>query len=225
LSLLSKLLKNTIQWAVWLDPDAGWMPRRIDRYTIRDNRSCRERGDCELVFLQRYEHIELVEAAEDVWFPVAAEETVFIPQLGDPTELVTAAKRFITIDRSTLRVNQALANGSLALAWPANTFVVDEVAGTGYHLGESAEKLIEVDIEKVRAQARADDSIELFPASSASPGRAASVVGPGGDLALQPNNPGRIREVHVWWIGIGCSLGLLCTLALIHRFHRGSGTR
>lgn len=225
LSLRNKVLNDQVHWAVWLDPGAGWMPRRIERYFIKDTADCRAGGNCELAFMRRYEHIELVEPASGVWFPVSAEESTLVPQVGDPSELVMVSKRYITIDPATLQVNQPPPPDRLKLDWPAGTVVSDEIAGTAYHIGENAEKLIEVELKRVVEQAKADPKMELFQAS-------AGAVEPAHGIGTEDQTtgstsdppPGRSRGSRPWWlgVGIGCALGLISTLALIHKRHRGN---
>jgi hypothetical protein len=207
-------------FSVWLDPDAGWMPRRIERSFINDAPEAGSAGRSRLVLLRRYEHIQLLEAAPGAWFPIAAEESELIPNPADPAKLVMIMKRYVTVDPATLRVNELIPADHFNLEWPARTVVADQGTQTAYQIGESAEKVIEVELKTMCAQARAENGFELSQASRGPSPLPADVISREG--TQRSDASGSALVPWRWWLslGVGCCLGLVSTLAVIRRFHR-----
>lgn len=212
LSLYSKVLDQTL-WSAWLDPEAGWLPRRMERYIAKDG------GDRELLALQRLEILEIGQISEGIWFPLVAEEATFLPGLADPSQLIMVTKRYITVEPATLKINKSLDAEQLALEWPVGTLVADETTRTGYQIGENAEKVMEVHLGELRKQVQADAQAELFQASRATGDSQTQSIAPRytADGAVHPRWH---AEPTIWgWVGalIAAGLGFISTIALIQR--------
>lgn len=216
LALRSKLQHGATHWAVWLDPASGYIPRRIELYALDDTEACRAQGDCPTGFINIYENIEITEVGPGIWFPTGAEVTGLVPSRKEPDQLVMTTKRYITLDVNALRVNVPLPQGLFEEEWPAGALVIDQVGRRGYQVGEGAEKVVEVELAKVREQARLDKTVDLFEAR-----RGAEQVVPVTKSAAESVGPAPARGKSFAWFWVtglaGAACGLVFSLAIMQR--------
>jgi len=101
-------------YKAWFAIERGFAPLRIEVFT-GDPRDA----------VARYESYDLKEIYPGLWFPLRG---VFYGRGGYVEEL--------RIEEASIKVNDALDDGTFVLKWPTGTKIWDEIANVGYRVGD-----------------------------------------------------------------------------------------
>ena len=198
---------------LWLDPECGFMPRRIESFSLD------EQG--QRTNFREYLNYELNEVESGVWYPIAWDITTWRREDGELQRV--AHNRYRA--KSPVRVNQGLSDDQFVVDFPLGTRILyridpdDDSAYIEYEAaGPAAEQYVEekrLRILEVRAAEAESGDNKTALLSSELPGSEAIDSG-GEPLAVDTSRVGRSPLLLMGSIGLAC-LGLIMLAALRKR--------
>jgi hypothetical protein len=115
---------NYLHSCWWVDPDVGWMPRRVEGYNQ------------DKMLAVRFDIFKYKKVEEGVWFPLEGEITLYaLDAKGDVTPSV---KKKILVDDNTIKTKQVFDNSKFELDWPIGARIRDDDVGQSFTYGVPA---------------------------------------------------------------------------------------